>query len=111
MIKECAGKIDSLIELLQGKFSKGVMEIITHKKNGLFPNPEEIKFVCSCPDYADMCKHIAAALYGIGARLDDKPEQLFVLRHVNHGDLISVAETVDKFTTPKTTRNKKILAL
>lgn len=109
IIKECAGKIDSLIELLQGKFSKGVMEIITHKKNGLFPSPNEIKFTCSCPDYADMCKHVAAALYGIGTRLDEKPEQLFILRHVDHGDLINVAETAGKFTAPSKT-SKKTLA-
>ena len=57
-----------------------------------------------------MCKHIAAALYGIGARLDNKPEQLFVLRHVNHEDLISIAETAGTFSSAKTTRNKKILA-
>lgn len=110
LIKECAGKIDSLIELLQGKFSKSVMEIITHQQKGLFPNPDEINFTCSCPDYADMCKHVAAALYGIGARLDEKPEQLFVLRHVDHGDLINVAETAGKLTAPKTKAGKKTLA-
>jgi uncharacterized Zn finger protein len=89
--KECAGKIDSLIELLQGKFSKGIMEIITHNKKGLFPNPKEITLNCSCPDWADMCKHVAAVLYGIGARLDTHPEQLFLLRQVDHSELIAEA--------------------
>jgi uncharacterized Zn finger protein len=87
----CSGKIDSLIELLQGKFSKGVMEIITHQEKGLFPHPKEIKFNCSCPDWADMCKHVAAVLYGIGSRLDARPEELFLLRQVDHSELIAKA--------------------
>lgn len=91
LVRKCAGKIDSLIELLQGKFSKGIMEIITEKEQGLFPKPKEIAMRCSCPDSADMCKHIAAVLYGIGASLDDKPEWLFVLRHVDHVELIATA--------------------
>lgn len=93
IVKECSGKIDSLIELLQGKFSKGVMEIITNAKTGLFPHPNDIKLNCSCPDWADMCKHVAAVLYGIGARLDNQPEELFILRQANHVELISRAGT------------------
>ena len=91
LVKACAGKIDSLIELLQGKFSKSVMEIITEKEGGLFPKPKEIKMKCSCPDSAGMCKHIAAVLYGVGASLDHKPEWLFALRHVDHVELIASA--------------------
>ena len=101
--KECAGKIDSLIELLQGKFSKGVMEIITHHQNGLFPHPKEIKLNCSCPDWADMCKHVAAVLYGIGARLDEYPEELFLLRQVDHAELIANAS---QSSLVKTAKNK-----
>lgn len=92
LVHQCAGKVDSLIELLRGKFSKGVMEIITQAGTGLFPTPEEIQLRCSCPDYATLCKHVAAVLYGIGARLDTQPESLFVLRQVNHIDLINNAE-------------------
>lgn len=89
LVKECSGKIESLIELLQGKFSKGVMEIITANETGMFPKPQEIKLKCSCPDYATMCKHVAAVLYGIGNRLDESPEELFILRKTNHTDLIA----------------------
>jgi uncharacterized Zn finger protein len=88
---DCAGAIDSLVELLQGRFSKGVMERICHPKTGLFPAPAEIKFSCSCPDWASMCKHVAAVLYGIGARLDAQPELVFLLRDVDHQDLIAKA--------------------
>jgi len=86
---DCSGGIDSLVELLQGRFSKGVMERICRQGAGLFPKPSEIKFSCSCPDYASMCKHVAAALYGVGARLDAKPELLFRLRAVNENELVA----------------------
>ncbi len=88
---DCAGAIDSLVELLQGRFSKGVMERICQQKVGLFPAPAEIHFTCSCPDWASMCKHVAAVLYGIGARLDERPELLFKLRKVDEKALIAKA--------------------
>lgn len=88
---DCAGSIDSLVELLQGKLSKAVMERICKPGTGLFPLPKEIKFNCSCPDWASMCKHVAAVLYGVGARLDEQPELLFNLRRVDAGDLVARA--------------------
>jgi uncharacterized Zn finger protein len=88
---DCAGAIDSLIELLQGRFSKGVMTRLCEEKSGLFPSPNDILFTCSCPDWASMCKHVAAVLYGIGARLDHQPELLFTLRRVDQQDLIANA--------------------
>jgi uncharacterized Zn finger protein len=89
--EDCAGAIDSLVELLQGTFSKGVMERICRQNAGLFPSPKEIELSCSCPDGAYMCKHVAAVLYGIGARFDQQPELLFRLHNVNHADLIAKA--------------------
>jgi len=89
--KDCAGAIDSLIELLQGRFSKGVMERVCRQKTGLFPSPDEIKLSCSCPDWAEMCKHVAAVLYGIGARLDQQPDLLFRLHNVDEKELIAGA--------------------
>ena len=88
---DCAGSIDSLVELLQGKLSRAVMERICMPNTGLFPAPKEINFNCSCPDWASMCKHVAAVLYGVGARLDEKPELIFTLRRVDAADLISQA--------------------
>jgi uncharacterized Zn finger protein len=88
---DCAGAIDSLVELLQGRFSKGVMERLCQPGSGLFPSPKEIKLSCSCPDWASMCKHVAAVLYGIGARLDQQPELLFKLHKVDEKELIAKA--------------------
>lgn len=89
--RDCAQSIDSLVELLQGQMSSSVMERITRPGTGLFPAPKEISFRCSCPDAALMCKHVAATLYGIGARLDAEPELLFSLRRVDAKDLIAHA--------------------
>ncbi len=91
--RDCAGTIDSLVELLQGRLAKGVMDRVCREGDGLFPSPGEIKLSCSCPDWADMCKHVAAALYGIGARLDERPRLLFVLRGVDENELIARAGT------------------
>jgi len=86
---DCAGRIESLVELLQGRLSKGVMERMCRQGAGLFPKPSEIRFACSCEDHASMCKHVAAVLYGVGARLDEEPELLFQLRGVDAGDLLA----------------------
>jgi uncharacterized Zn finger protein len=89
--RDCAGAIDSLVELLQGRIAKGIMDRVCREGDGLFPSPGEIKLSCSCPDWADMCKHVAAALYGAGARLDEKPQLLFVLRGVDENELLANA--------------------
>jgi uncharacterized Zn finger protein len=89
--KDCSGAIDSVIELLQGRLSQGVMSRLCAEGTGLFPSPKELIFSCSCPDWASMCKHVAAVLYGIGARLDQQPELLFTLRKVDQQNLIAKA--------------------
>ena len=107
IIEHCSGQIDSLVELLQGKFSRGVMEIVTCKERGLFPSPKAISMDCSCPDSATMCKHVAAVLYGVGARLDEQPELFFLLRNVDHSELITAAGTAT--TVVCTTKPDKVL--
>jgi uncharacterized Zn finger protein len=107
--KDCSGAIDSLVELLQGRFSKGVMTRLCEEKTGLFPSPKDILFTCSCPDWASMCKHVAAVLYGIGARLDHQPELLFTLRNVDQQDLIANAES-DLSTKGRRPAGAKVLA-
>ena len=43
--RDCAGTIDSLVELLQGRLAKGVMDRVCREGDGLFPSPGEIKLV------------------------------------------------------------------
>ncbi len=104
--KQCAGQIGSMLELLQGRFSNNVMEIVTDQKQGLFPRPNEIKLACDCPDWAGMCKHIAAVLYGVGARLDHQPELLFLLRNVDHKELITTELDIHSTTSGKGKRRR-----
>jgi len=96
----CAGQIGSLLELLQGRLSDKVMDVVTDSSDGLFPLPKEIRLQCSCPDWATMCKHVASVLYGVGARLDEQPDLLFLLRGVKHEELIdaSAEDAVNRAT-------------
>ena len=106
--KDCSGSIGSLVELLSGKLSGSVMQRICEPKTGLFPAPAEIKVSCSCPDWADVCKHVAAVIYGIGARLDTRPEILFRLRQVDEQELIAKAAELQ--LAKPTKGSKKVLA-
>jgi len=106
----CQGKIATLIELLQGKISDEIMTVVTDPTDGLFPKPQQIHFNCNCPDWADMCKHIAAVLYGVGARLDDSPELLFTLRGVEQNELISLDTTQQTITSGSRRSRRRTLS-
>ncbi len=108
--RDCAGGIDSLVELLQGRLSQGVMERICRQGLGLFPAPRQIHFECSCPDYASRCKHVAAVLYGVGARLDHQPELLFRLRAVDEQDLLTGIDRALTTTKPGAAAGKVLEA-
>ncbi len=97
----CAGQIGSVLELLHGRLSDRVMAVVTDRENGLFPLPAEIRLQCSCPDWAVMCKHVAAVLYGVGARLDERPELLFLLRGIDHEELIAAGAGAAMIGTAK----------
>jgi len=109
IVKECAGAVGSVIELLQGKLSRAVMEVITREGTGLFPAPKQIHFRCSCPDSASLCKHVAATLYGVGARLDSAPELLFRLCGVDAEELVSRA-AAGAITGTKAVAKEKVLS-
>ncbi|MGV3658926.1 MAG: SWIM zinc finger family protein [Prosthecobacter sp.] len=91
IVKAGAGEVGSMLDLLSGRLGDGLMRLLTDPERGLFPEPKEIRFDCSCPDYADMCKHVSAVLYGVGVLLDSKPELLFTLRGVDQAELLSDA--------------------
>lgn len=103
--KAAAGKVTNLLDLLQGKLSKDLLTEITAKNTGLFPSPKEIHMDCSCPDWADVCKHVAAVMYGVGTRLDSSPELFFTLRGVEMQELVSAASK--NVAAPITGKSKK----
>ena len=88
IVGQCSHKIGNLEELAAGKFPQELMELFTERGEGLFPSPKEIAFACSCPDWAYMCKHVAAVLYGIGTRFDKDPTLFFQLRGIDFADLL-----------------------
>lgn len=104
----CEGSVASMLDLLQGKLSEPVMRVVTDRARGLFPKPAEIEMRCSCPDWANMCKHVAAVMYGVGSRLDLRPELLFVLRGVDHRELISKASAKAVLTNASKTRRRTL---
>ena len=91
--KNCARQVSSLLDLMRGKLPEDVLAHLTDAKEGMLPNPRELEFQCSCPDYATMCKHIAATLYGVGHLLDTEPELFFRMRGVDQSELVSKAMT------------------
>jgi len=106
--KNCTGQIASLLDLLSGKLTRGVMDVVCHPNDGLFPLADELRLFCDCPDWATMCKHVAATLYGVGSRLDSVPEQLFKLRGVNFEELIDVNQAVLDVTKSAQGRRKRL---
>ena len=91
VVGRCTGRIGSLVGLLRGELSAEVLAVLSDATDGLFPEPKEIAVDCSCPDWAGVCKHVAAVLYGVGTRLDEKPELFFVLRQVDQSELLASA--------------------
>jgi uncharacterized Zn finger protein len=104
ILAECAGKVASLVELLQGRLSSAVMQVVTQRESGLLPQPQHIQFRCSCPDSAALCKHVAATLYGVGNRFDSQPELLFLLRRVDPQELILQAGSLPVTAAQNTPR-------
>tara|TARA_R100000027_G_scaffold50114_2_gene38766 strand:+ start:2277 stop:3248 length:972 start_codon:yes stop_codon:yes gene_type:complete len=109
--KDCRGKIGSLMELLQGKLSDEVMRRVTDPGKGLFPQVGEMRFNCNCPDWAGMCKHVAAALYGVGIRLDSEPELLFLLRGVDQQELVDPAGATEEVLAGARKGRRRTLAI
>jgi uncharacterized Zn finger protein len=91
VVARCTGRIGSLVGLLRGELSDDVLSVLTDARDGLFPQPRELTLDCSCPDWTDVCKHVAAVLYGVGIRLDARPELFFLLRQVDQTELLTSA--------------------
>lgn len=94
---KCTGQISSLLSLINGELSSEIIEILCDRENGLFPTSKEIKFDCTCPDYAGCCKHIASVLYAIAVKFDEDPKLFFKLRNVDEKELLG-SVVIDKIT-------------
>lgn len=101
LCENCTTSVTSVIDLMRGQLPDDVVTALTDPTSGMFPGNREIKLSCDCPDGARLCKHLAAVLYGVGNRLDQSPELLFVLRGVSQADLVgaSLAKSVDDLTS------------
>ena len=108
----CAKRIDSIAALAEGKFPEELAEIFMRQGEGLFPTPKEIHMNCSCPDSARMCKHVAAALYAVGAKLDADPLLFFTLRGIDPGELIkkSVDEKMKSLLSNAGKKSVRVIA-
>jgi uncharacterized Zn finger protein len=109
VVGRCTGRIGSLVGLLRGELSDDVLAVLTDGREGLFPEPREMTLDCSCPDWADVCKHVAAVLYGVGLRLDARPELFFVLRQVDQAELLGSA-TAGAVSRTRPVEGKRIAA-
>ncbi len=109
VVGRCTGRIGSLVRLLRGELSEDVLAVLTDGRDGLFPEPREMTLDCSCPDGARVCKHVAAVLYGVGIRLDARPELFFVLRQVDQAELLSSA-TAGALSRARPPAGKRIAA-
>lgn len=111
IIAACGQRVENLEKLMTGNFPEELKELFT-QENGLFPAPREISFSCSCPDWALMCKHVAAALYGVGARLDKDPSLFFTLRGIEMERFIDVAiaNRVELMLKNASRQSKRIIA-
>lgn len=85
----CEKRIESIDMLLKGKFPEDLRDTFIGE-GGLFPTPKEISFNCSCPDWALMCKHVSAVLYGVGVRFDEDPLLFFTLRGIEVEHFVDV---------------------
>lgn len=106
----CSRELDSLEELVKGKFPKSLETLLT-EEGALFPTDREIRFDCSCPDWALMCKHVAAVMYGIGVRLDENPFYFFILRGMDPEALLwhTVEDHVEKLLAHRDVKNDRII--
>lgn len=109
-ISKCGRKIENLDRLIKGDFPEELQELFTGT-DGLFPRPQEISFQCSCPDWALMCKHVAAVLYGIGSRFDENPLLFFELRGIDVDRFvdITIANRIESMLANADVKSERVI--
>jgi uncharacterized Zn finger protein len=78
-------------KLLAGEMPTNIEEAFSAAKISLFPTAaRELETACSCPDWANPCKHIAAVYYLLAERFDEDPFLIFKLRGRTKEQIIEV---------------------
>jgi uncharacterized Zn finger protein len=67
-------------KLLSGEMPQDIEEAFADAKVSLFPEEKDLKTDCSCPDWSNPCKHIAAVYYLLAEQFDENPFLIFKLR-------------------------------
>lgn len=78
-------------QLLAGEMPQDIEKVFTEAGLSLFPNPaRDLGTQCSCPDWSNPCKHIAAVYYLLGEEFDRDPFLIFKLRGLEREQLVDL---------------------
>ena len=89
VLKVMASRAIFAAKLLTGEMPQGVEEIFNEADLNLFPKVvNDLHTDCSCPDWGNPCKHIAAVYYILAERFDQNPFLLMELRGMEKGSML-----------------------
>ncbi|MCB8943547.1 MAG: hypothetical protein H6658_07310 [Ardenticatenaceae bacterium] len=83
-------------QLLAGEMPQEIEEAFQSVRLDLFPSRQELKQNCNCPDWADVCKHLAAVHYILAERFDEDPFLLFRLRGKTQAEILAALGTGER---------------
>lgn len=102
IIKTMASQARFLAKLLSGEMPHDIEDLFKSTGVPLFPSSEkDFHAECSCPDWANPCKHIAAVYYVVGEAFDRNPFLIFHLRGVKKDELLEMLRKEISITTAK----------
>ena len=94
IIARMKGKPELLSRILIGDVPEELERIFREEKSSLFPSrAKEIEMECSCPDYANPCKHIAAVFYVMADTFDQDPFLLLQLKGRSRSEIMNALST------------------
>lgn len=94
-------------KLLAGEMHEDMEEIFTKSGVRLFPKLNNIETDCTCPDWANPCKHIAAVYLILGEEFDRDPFLLFKMRGMEREEMLKMAGLQDMSPNKNAKKDKK----
>ena len=89
LIEALSSQARFVAKLLAGEMPQDIEEVFAKAKLSLFPEKQsDLKTACSCPDWSNPCKHVAAVYYLLGEEFDRDPFLLFRLRGLGREELL-----------------------